>query len=299
MKVMQRRFLGVVAIVLALSLVGAACAKKSPSGGGSPAASESAPGQSPSGAASPTLPQLTLLKAGTLTVGSCLEYQPFEYTKNGKLTGFDVDIMEEIAKRLGLSGVTWVKANFNTIFTALATGQKFDAVAAASTITPERQQVVDFSDPYYNARQSLTINSSKTPDIRTTDDLKSGDTIGVQKGTTGKDWATENLAPKGMQIRTYTTITDAFTDLEAGRLTGIINDEPSSIAEAGDRPTLRVVEPIDTGEHYGIAVNPQNPKLRIAINSALHALIADGTYKKLFSKYFPTLPLPPEYQPTS
>ncbi len=255
--------------------------------------------ESPTGAESPTPPQLTLLKEGTLTVGSCLEYKPFEFRdKNGDLTGFDVEIMEEIAKRLGLSGVTWVKANFNTIFTALATGQKFDAVAAASTITPERQQVVDFSDPYYNSRQSLTVNEDKTADIKSTDDLSSGDTVGVQKGTTGKDWAEANLGPKGIQIRTFTNITDAFTELEAGRLVGIINDEPSSIAEAGDRPSLKVVQPIDTGEHYGIAVNPQNPKLRIAINGALDDLIADGTYEKLFTKYFPTLPLPQEFQPT-
>ena len=123
--------------------------------------------------------------------------------------------------------------------------------------------------------------------------------MGVQKGTTGKDWATTNLAPKGIQVRTYTTITDAFTDLEAGRLTGIINDEPSSIAEAQDRPSLDVVEPIDTGEHYGIAINPQNKTLKPAIDAALAAMIADGTYKQLFTKYFPTLPLPPEFEPTS
>jgi len=245
-----------------------------------------------------SIPASTTLKEGTLTVGSCLDYKPFEFTnKDGELTGFDVEVMEEIASRMGLSGVTWVKANFDTIFTALATGQKFDAVAAASTITPERAQIVDFSEPYYNARQSLTVNTDKTPDVTTTDDLKSGDSVGVQKGTTGKAWAEDNLTSKGIQIRTFTTITDAFTDLEAGRLTGIINDEPSSISEATDRPSLKVVEPIDTGEHYGIAINPQNDTLKPAIDSALAAMVADGTYKDLFTKYFPTLPLPPEFAP--
>jgi ABC-type amino acid transport substrate-binding protein len=207
--------------------------------------------------------------------------------------------MEAIASKMGLSGVTWVKSDFNTIFTALATGQKFDAVAAASTITAKREQIVDFSNPYYNARQSLTINKEKTPTIKSTDDLKSGDTVGVQSGTTGSDWATTNLQPKGIQVRTYTSITDAFTDLEAGRLTGIINDEPSSISEAQDRPSLAVVEPIDTGEHYGIAINPQNDTLKPAIDASLAAIIADGTYKQIFTKYFPTLPLPPEFAPKS
>jgi ABC-type amino acid transport substrate-binding protein len=306
---MRKRFLAVAAVVMALSLIGTACAKKSTTGPGTgggeitSAGASSTGGPTTTGGSTPpttggtSIPAATTLKAGTLTVGSCLEYKPFEFTKDGKLTGFDVEVMEEIAKRMGLDGVTWVKANFDTIFTALATGQKFDAVAAASTITPERAQVVDFSDPYYNARQSLTVNTDKTPDIKTTDDLTSGDSVGVQKGTTGKQWAEDNLASKGIQIRTFTTITDAFTDLEAGRLTGIINDEPSSISETQDRPSLKVVEPIDTGEHYGIAINPQNASLKPAIDAALAAMIADGTYEQLFKKYFPTLPLPPEFAP--
>ncbi|HXJ66946.1 MAG TPA: transporter substrate-binding domain-containing protein [Actinomycetota bacterium] len=332
---MRRRFLGALAVVMALAVIGAACAKSNgPSNTGTtgtsgttatsgasgttatsgtsgttatsgPSGTTATSGPSgttatsgPSGTTA-SIPPATTLKSGTLTVGSCLDYKPFEFTKNGQLQGFDVEIMEAIASKMGLSGVTWVKANFDTIFTALATGQKFDAVAAASTITPEREQIVDFSNPYYNARQSLTVNEQKTPDVKSTDDLQSGQTVGVQKGTTGKQWAEDNLQPKGIQVRTYTNITDAFTDLEAGRIVGIINDEPSSIAEAQDRPTLKVVEPIDTGEHYGIAINPQNDTLKPAIDAALAAIIADGTYKQIFTKYFPTLPLPPEFEPAS
>jgi len=299
---MRKHVMAVIAVVATLSLVGTACAKKG-TGEGTPTPTEStsaapsSPAGSPTGAETSAPPAVTTLKEGTLTVGSCLEYKPFEFTKNGELTGFDVEIMEEIAKRMGLSGVTWVKSNFDTIFTALATGQKFDAVAAASTITPEREAVVDFSDPYYNSRQSLTVNTDKTPDIQSTDDLSSGDSVGVQKGTTGKAWAEENLGPNGIGVKTYTNITDAFTDPEAGRLTGILNDEPSSITEVADRPSLKVVEPIDTGEHYGIAINPENPALKPAIDAALADMIADGTYKQIFTKYFPTLPLPPEFAP--
>ncbi len=311
---MRRRLFGVMACVMALSLVGAACAKSGGGGttppttatsgattgttsGATTGTTSGATTGSTSGTSAP-IPTATTLTRGTLTVGSCLDYKPFEYKDSkGNLTGFDVEIMEAIAKRMGLSEVTWVKSNFNTIFTALATGQKFDAVAAASTITDKREQIVDFSNPYYNSRQSLAVNIQKTPDITTTDDLKSGDTVGVQKGTTGSDWATTNLAPKGIQVRTYTAVTDAFTDLEAGRLTGIINDEPSSIGQVADRPALKVVQPIDTGEHYGIAINPKNPTLKPAIDASLAAIIADGTYKEIFTKYFPTLPLPPEFAP--
>jgi polar amino acid transport system substrate-binding protein len=279
---MRRRFSGVVAMGAVAALVLGACASNNtPSGGGGGTSS------SPSG------PSFTTLTSGTLLVGSCLDYKPFEYYQGNELTGFDVEIMGAIADKLGLK-LEWKKANFDTIFTALAAGS-FDAVAAASTIKPDRLQVVDFSDPYYNARQSLTVNTAKTPDITTTDQLPSGSVIGVQKGTTGKDWATENLAPKGMQIKTYTNAPDAFTDLEAGNITGVINDEPSSEAEVTSRPDLKVVEPIDTGEHYGIAIAKTNPNLTKAINGALAAIIADGTYKQIFSKYFPGVPVPPEY----
>jgi ABC-type amino acid transport substrate-binding protein len=141
----------------------------------------------------------------------------------------------------------------------------------------------------------LTVNTSKTPDVHTTDDLKSGDVVGVQKGTTGKDWAEANLAPKGIQIKTYTNAPDAFTDLEAGQITGVINDEPSSDSEVKNRPGLAVVEPIDTNEHYGIAVGKGHPDITAAINSALKAIIADGEYKTIFNKYFPGVAVPPEF----
>src|SRR5437773_9778156 len=145
--------------VIAVALIGtmlAACANNnSPSsgGGGTPTQSSSM---------LPNLPAFKTLHTGVLTVGSCLDYSPFEFTdpKTGHLTGFHVDMIDAIAARLGLK-VTWIKANFNTIFTALA-ANKFDALAAASTITPDRLQTVDFTDPYFDSDQSLTVNTNKT-----------------------------------------------------------------------------------------------------------------------------------------
>jgi ABC-type amino acid transport substrate-binding protein len=279
----------VVAAVLALVM--GACAKNTPAAGGS---STSAGGTTSS---SPTQAALTTLTPGTLLVGSCLDYKPFEYYEGGDLKGFDVEIMDAIATNLGLK-VEWKKSNFDTIFTALASNQ-FDAVAAASTIKPDRQQVVDFSNPYYNARQGFTVNTAKSPTLTSTDQLTSADIIGVQKGTTGKDWAEANLGSKGVQIKTYTNAPDAFTDLEAGQITGVINDEPSSDAEVQSRPGLKVIQAIDTNEHYGIAVAKNHPDILAGINSALTAIIADGTYQTIFQKYFPGVEVPDEFKPTS
>ena len=248
------------------------------------------------GATAP-IPEFTTLTEGVLQVGSCLDYPPFETVKNGNEQGFDVDITVEIADRLGLE-VEWVRADFDTIFTAVAGGQ-FDMVAAASTITEEREQVVDFSDPYFNSRQALVINTEETPDIATTGDLQSGDVVGVQKGTTGADWAKDNLEANGIQIQTFSSATDGLRALEGGAMSAFIADEPFVAEATQDLPSLAVVEGIDTNEKYGLAFSPENPGLHDAANVMLAEIIADGTYQEIYERWFPGAPLPPEFAPTA
>lgn len=238
-------------------------------------------------------PQFETLEDGVLQVGSCLDYRPFEFIKGGEETGFDVELTEAIAEELGLE-VEWVRADFDTIFSAVA-AQKFDMVAAASTITPERQETVDFSDPYYNARQGLTVNTNENSGIQSTDDVGDGHIVGVQKGTTGADFAKENLETQGAQIKTFQTAPDAFTDLEAGNVDAVLNDEPSSAEEVKTRPGLEVVEAIDTDENYGFAFSKENPDLTLAVNDALQAVIDAGTYEEILTKYFPGVEVPEEF----
>ena len=212
--------------------------------------------------------------------------------------GFDIDITEAIAEQLGLQ-VKWVRANFDTIFTAVAGGQ-FDMVAAAVTATgklgEERAQTVAFSDYYFNSRQSLTVNTEETPDIQSTDDLGDGDAVGVQRGSTGKEWAEENLQPNGVEIRTYTASPDSFRDLEAGVVQGVINDERPSEKIVTEFPGLDVVEAIDTNEKYAFAFAKDNPALLEAANGALRTVIDDGTYATAYEKWFPGAPVPEEFQ---
>ena len=227
-------------------------------------------------------PEVTTIEDGKLTVGSDIPYPPFEFKKGGELQGLDIDLMDEIASRLGLEA-EYVDTSFDTIFTQLA-GGRFDAVVAASTITPEREEQVNFSDPYYNAQQSLTVNVEETPDIKSTDDLESGDVVGVQSGTTGKDWANENL-PEGVEIRSFPEGPDGYTNLEGGQVTAVINDEPTALAEIAERPGLELVQTIETGESYGIAVDPNNEELLDVINDLLAEIIEDGTYEEIYGTY--------------
>lgn len=279
-------------IVLAsavLALVGAACASDSTS--------------SPSGgSASTSAAAFETINAGVLTVGSCLDYPPFESVKNGTPVGFDVELTEAIAAKLGYDKdhVKWVKANFNTIFTAVANGQ-FDAVAAAVTATgtlgAKRSQTVSFSDYYYDSRQAMSVNPSQTPDLTSTDQIAAGDSVGVQKGTTGEEWAVENLQPKGASIKTYTAATDAFRDLSAGNIQAVIVDEPASYGIVATMPDVKVVQPIDTDERYAFAFAPQSTELLAAWNTAQQQVIDDGTYGTIYEKYFPGTPPPAAYTP--
>jgi len=222
------------------------------------------------------------VEAGVLTVGSDIPFPPFEFREDGELTGFDVELVEELAQRLELE-VRWVDTAFDTIFTQLAAG-RYDVVASATTITEERAQTVDFTDPYYAAQQAVTVNVEQTPDLESADGLSAGDTVAVQRGTTGETWAQENL-PEGVRVRSFPEAPDTYTALEAGNVTAVIFDEPSAVTEAEARDALEVVEKIDTGERYGFGVDPQNPELLEALNRVLAEIKEDGTYQRLYDQF--------------
>jgi ABC-type amino acid transport substrate-binding protein len=270
----NRYLLVLMALLAALSLFAAACGEEEPT---TPAGGDGEDTEAP---------EFTTLEDGVLTVGSDIPYPPFEFKKEGELIGLDMDLVNEIADRLGLT-TEIIDTGFDTIFTQLA-GGRYDVVIAASTITPEREEQVNFSDPYYNAQQSLTVNTTERDDIKSVDDLQDGDVIAVQGGTTGKAWAEDNLA-EGIEIRSFPEGPDGYTALEAGDVDGVINDEPTALAEIAGREGLELVQQIPTGESYGIAVDPENEELLDAINEVLAEIIEDGTYDDIYGSY-PDLP---------
>ncbi len=280
----SRVALGVL-LVLLLALVPLAC------GGDDGEADDTTPATDTAAATdtdAAEMPEFETIEEGVLTVGSDIPFPPFEFRQGGELTGFDVELVDEIATRLGLE-TNWTDTDFETIFTQLATG-RFDAVASATTITEEREQLVNFSDPYYRAQQALTINSQETPEIQSIDDIGEGHVVAVQRGTTGEEWARENLEPQGAQIRSFPEAPDTYTALEAGNVTAVVFDEPSAAEEASQREALEVVDTIDTGEEYGIGIDPQNEELLEAVNAALQEMIDDGTYQEIYDKWFPEAP---------
>lgn len=228
------------------------------------------------------------LKKGVLTVGSDTAFPPFESIEDGEAVGFDVDLTDAIAEQLDLE-VDYQTAAFDTIFTALAAG-KWDIVVSAVTIKEERKQTVDFTDPYFTSDQSIAVTEANADTITGVDDLE-GKIVGVQAETTGNDCATALKEDgKVADVRSYDTAPDAFTDLTAGRVDAVIVDYPTAKQILENRTGSRVVQILRTQEEYAIAVNKKNPDLREAINDALAEINEDGTYARLFRKWFKTEP---------
>ena len=222
----------------------------------------------------------------TITVASDISYRPFEFSEGEEPEGFDIDLMNEIGKRAGFTP-EYQNTTFDDIIDGLRSNF-YDAAISAMTITEQREKRVDFSDPYFNADQSLLVRSDS--EIKSTDDLADA-TVGVQLGTTGVIEAKE-LEDEGAvaEVRTFGTIEDAFAALENGQVDAVISDLPVSQDRADtSNGKLKVVETIPTGEQYGIAF-PEDSDLVGPTNKALEEIKEDGTYEKLYRKWIGTEP---------
>ncbi len=237
----------------------------------------------------PAAAEFTTITEGKIIVGSDTAYPPFENVVNGVTEGFDVDMVTAIGEKLGYE-VEFKTYKFDALIAGMQAGTEFDMIASAMTITDERKEAIDFSDPYINSNQSLAVAADSA--IATVDDLKSGDKVGVQSGTTGEKWAQDNLAPKGVVVTPYDDILTAFNALSSGDIVGVINDAPISQDVVKDPARkAKVVSEIPTGEQYGFAFNKDNAALRDAVNGALAELKADGTYVEIYTKWFGAEPL--------
>ena len=267
MKTMDRRtFLNATAALGMLTLAGC-----SSSGSGSSASSDSAA-------------DYTLVKEGTLIVASDLDFPPLDSFENGEPQGFDVDLSNEIASRLGLVCEYLPPQDFDSIIPMIKQGGKADIGNSAFSITDERKQEIDFTDPYLDSNLGVAVRSDS--DAKTEDALNDASkTIAVQAGTTGEDWARENLS--NAQIVPLASVTVCMTGVSTGQYDAFCADLPV----IGHQCTVSFTDcevclEIPTGEQYGIVVSKDNPGLTAAINAALADMESDGTMADLKAKWF-------------
>lgn len=273
---MKSKALKAAAVALSCALA-VACLGLAACGGSNSGSDGSSSGNASSGS-------YKLVESGKLTVGSDLDYKPMEYLDGDKPAGFGVDMTQEICNRLGLEMNFLSPQNFDSLITQVNGGTSMDVAVSSITINDEREELVDFSTPYYDS--NLAIVTLASSDIASASGL-SGKPVGAQSGSTGEEWAKENLGDSS--YTPYAGPTDALTALRAGKIQAVVLDAPvASDYVKEDAGTYKLVDEIATGEQYGIAINKDNPELKKAIDSALADMQADGTLDKLKNKWLGT-----------
>jgi len=219
----------------------------------------------------------------TLRVGTDATYAPFGFQdeKTKEITGFDIEIIQAIAKQAGFA-VAIENLNFDGLIPALQSGN-IDIAISDMTINEERAQSVSFSKPYYKAGLGIVVRADNT-DIQSFKDLE-GKRVAVSIGSTGAEAAHKI---KNGKIREFNSIADAFLELRAGGVDAVINDVPVNEYYAlheGSKYAKTINEQLNV-EDLGIATAKNKPELIAKINKALEEIKKSGEYDRIYKKWF-------------
>ena len=233
----------------------------------------------------------TTVEEGKLIVASDLDFPPLDSFEGGKAQGFDVELSEAIAEKLGLECEYLPPMDFDAIIPLIQQGGKADIGNSAFSITDERKEQIDFTNAYLDSNLGVAVKKDsgiagdEAAVIAALND--SDKTVAVQAGTTGEAWARENLSEAS--IVPLASVTVCMTGVSTGKYDAFCADLPV----IGHQCTVSFTDceialEIPTGEQYGIVVSKDNPGLTAAINDALTELESDGTMAKLQEKWFGT-----------
>lgn len=222
-------------------------------------------------------------KAGKIQMTTNAEFEPFEYKDGDEIVGIDIDLSQAIADKLGVK-LEVSDIAFDSLIPSMNAG-KADFIAAGMTATEDRKKNVDFSDPYFNASQAIIV--AKDSDIKTREDLN-GKTVGVQQGTTGDTYCTNDDGSsdvKVKEVKRYPKGMDAVSDLIAGRLDAVvIDDYPAEKLAAKNADKVVKLDDALTEEEYAIAM-PKGSDLVDVVNGVIKDLKDSGELKKIIDKY--------------
>ena len=273
----MKKFFSIMALMLVLVLVSAsftACT----SNGGSDATSAATDAATTDAASSSEDTSAPETKYTTLKMGTNAAFPPYEYKEGEAFVGIDVEIAQAIADKLGAT-LEIVDMEFDSIITSVNQGE-VDFGMAGMTVTDERLLEVDFTYSYATGVQSIIVLDGS--DIKTPDDL-AGKKIGVQLGTTGDIYATDDYGSEN--VDQYGKGADAVIALKGGDVDAVIIDNEPAKAFVAENEGLVILDTDYAVEDYAIAVKKGNTELLDDINDALKALIADGTIDGIIAKY--------------
>jgi len=214
-----------------------------------------------------------------LKVGTDATFPPMEFTENGKHTGFDIELVEAVAKKLGKQ-VEWVDIDFKGLIPGLIS-HRFDMAVSAIYITDERKKVVNFTDPYYAGGLVAMVKDGSS--VKKLSDLE-GKKVTVQVGTKSVGYLQEHF-PKVQRVEVEKN-QEMFNLVDIGRADAAVTGKPAAYQYVRTRPGLLFLEEQPTTEEYGMAMRKDDPELTKAVNGALAQLKSDGTYAAIVKKWF-------------
>ncbi len=216
----------------------------------------------------------------TMMVGIYVYDYPFGYLNNGRIGGFDYDLMNEIAKEAGLK-IDFIDMKFEELMPALYSEQ-IDIIIAGMTVTEERNKLVTFSKKYYHSTQTILVNQNNT-NINSFNDL-AGMHVGVISSTIGDSYISKI---QGVNLERFDTGSTALLALKVEKLDAVVFDKVTCEHYAKNDKTIKLIEdPAYPIEHYAIAVRKNENELINKINEGLDKIMANGTYQALINKYF-------------
>jgi polar amino acid transport system substrate-binding protein len=219
--------------------------------------------------------------ADVIRVGTDATFPPMEFVKDGKRTGFDIELIEALAKAMGKK-VQWVDIDFKGLIPGLISN-RFDIAASAIYMTDDRRKVVNFSDPYYRGGLAVLVRRDDTS-IKLPADLNNGKKVSVQVGTKSVSFLKESY-PGAERVEVEKN--QAMFDLLAtGRVNAAVTGRPAAVEYARTQPLVRVLDKGLTTELYGYAMRKGDTELAEQLNKALATLRVNGTYTALTDKWF-------------
>ena len=212
-------------------------------------------------------------------VGTNAEFEPFEYRDGDKIIGFDIDLLNEISKIMGFQ-FEIVDMQFDGLLPALES-KKIDIIIAGMTATEERKQFVNFSDPYYNSKQSIVVQANNT-DITSFDNF-TGKKVGVVLGYTGDILVSEL---PNVEVQKFNTTSETVLALKAQKVDAVVLDYEPAKNYVAQNSELKLVETDAATEEYSIAMRKDDTEFLAKVNEALKTVKENGNYDALISKYF-------------
>lgn len=223
----------------------------------------------------------------TIVAGTAPGFPPFEMKDGEDLVGFDIDLLEAVVAETDYELSEWQEFGFDSLSPALQ-NDKIDIIAAAMTINDERDETIDFSDPYYDANQAILVASQSDVSPESMADLE-GNVLGAQKGTTGEGTVESELIEPGLvtegDYNSYGNYVLAVEDLLNGNIDAVVLDTPVADSFVAERD-VEVAFTYETGEQYGFGIRDGADELQTALNDGLATVKENGTYDEIVTEWF-------------